>query len=758
MRFHFCNIFFALLASIILLLSSCSTVRVVPEGRSVLKENIIKITNSEVVTPSNLGQYIRQQPNTSFLFGLNPFVAIYNWSNGKDNGWDRFVKKVGQPPVILDTFLVNRSTENLKNHLSAIGYFNSDVEDTIITRNKKSSVIYYITLGDSYIINDLSYAIRDTAIDRAVNPILNQSLIHKGDRLAEDVLDKESERIASYLRDKGYYNFSKNYFFFEADTLRRDGTADLHIRVENHTRNETTIDARSHNIYRIRDISLFPDFDPMRGREDTSGTYLQVKLQDFDIYHRGTRTIKNRVLEKMNTLRKGDLYNESEATNTYNRFVALRYFSGVNIQFDEVPADSSQREREVDCTIRLTPSKSQGYKLNLEASSNSNNLFGISPAVSYYHKNLFKGGEWFTLGFMGNFQFKLNEQIRSTELGISAGLSVPSFLLIPDSLFKTNVPRTDINLGYNYQNRPEFTRNLISLNYGYSWRSGERFFYSVNPLQISIVKLFNLNPTFYETLKDPFLRNAYRNHFDLGSGATVYYTTDASAIPSKTFFYARWTNDIAGNILSLFNNTLTSDTTGSKTIWNTPYAQYLRTDLTIGYTWKPNPDNAIATRFNIGAGFAYGNSRVLPFEKLFYAGGANSLRGWQPRSVGPGSAAIDSTFSIPNQTGDLKIEANIEYRFRMFWRVEGALFADFGNIWTLRNEQGREDGLFRIGDFHESIAVNWGAGARLNLDFVILRLDLGMVARDPYLKSWIGPKRWFRENTYSLQFGVGYPF
>lgn len=739
-------------------LYSCSTVRIVPEGESVLRENSIKVVNNKSINPSKLNQYIRQQPSGSFLFGWNPFAVIYNWSNGKDNGWDRFVKKVGQKPVILDTLLIDRSNLNLVNHLNSIGYYHSTVKDTVITKNKKSKVYYSIEAGDSYIIDDIYYSIKDTAIERIVMNNLSASLFKTGSRLSEQVLDKESERIATILRERGYYNFSKNYLLFEADTLKRDGTAQLLVKLEDYTRSETPKDARKHQLYRIRNISLFSDYDPMISSEKILGMYDTIKTKEINIYHRGTRTIRPRVLAKMNTLKPGQLYNEKQANNTYSRYVSLRYFSGVNIQFDEVVADSSKINNEVDCIIRLTPSKNQGYKLNLEASSNSNKLLGISPAISYYHKNLFKGGEWFTLGVMGNFQFKLNDPIRSTELGVSAGLSIPSFLLLPDSLFKTNVPRTDINIAYNYQSRPEFTRNLISWNYGYSWRSGDRFFYYLNPVQLNVIRLNNMDPKFYETLMDPFLKNSYRNHFDFGSGASIYYTTDASPIPQYSHFYIRWSNDIAGNLISLFNKSLSADSTGAKRIWNTPYAQYFRTDFTLGYTYKPYSTYAIATRFNFGLGYAYGNSRVLPFEKLFYAGGANSLRGWQARTVGPGSAAIDTTFSIPNQTGDIKLEFNVEYRFNMFWNFEGALFVDAGNIWTLRSDPGKESGLFRIKDFYKSMAINWGAGLRLNLDFVVLRLDMGMVAHDPFRKTWIAPSKWFQTNTYSIQFGVGYPF
>ncbi len=744
----------------LLLLSfySCSTVRVLKDSETLLKENRVVVLNSVDVKPGELSPYIRQKPNKSLFLGWNPFLIIYNWSNKKDDGWDRFVKKVGQPPVVLDTNLINRSRENLVNRLTSLGYYNSTVFDTVITKRKKSKVYYRVNTGTSYRVREITYDIKDEVIKEIIEDNISASSLFAGMRLSEISLEKESERVTTFLRDNGYYNFTKNFFFFEADTTGKLQMADLFIRVDNYTRSETVKDARPHEIFRIRDISLYPDYDPMLSRDDSATVYSKESLKSVDLYRRGERTIRSSVLNKMNTLRPGDLYSEKMASITYNRFVGLRYYSGVNIQFDEVPVNDQKSYREVDCIIRLSPSKSQGYKINLEASSNSNNLFGVSPAISYYHKNLFKGGEWLTLGFMGNFQFKLKDPIRSSELGVSAGISIPSFLLMPDSLFKTNLPRTDINIGYNYQSRPEFTRNLISLNYGYNWRVGERFFYIVNPLQLNIVRLFNMNPQFLESLSDPFLKNAYKNHFDLGSGVTFYYTTDASSIPKSSFFYFRWSTDIAGNLISLFNSTLTSDSTGAKKVWNTPYAQYLKTDLTLGYTWKNSTGSALATRFNIGVGHAYGNSRSLPFEKLFYSGGANSLRGWQARSVGPGSAAVDTTFLIPNQTGDLKLELNAEYRFNLFWNVEGAIFVDAGNIWTLKREQGRESGLFRFKDFYKSTAVNWGTGIRLNLEFVILRLDLGMIAHDPLKQKWIPPKEWFRKDTYSLQFGVGYPF
>lgn len=418
----------------------------------------------------------------------------------------------------------------------------------------------------------------------------------------------------------------------------------------------------------------------------------------------------------------------------------------------------------VDCTIDLSQSKLQGFKINLEASINSTGLFGVSPQLSYYHKNIFRGGEWLNLSFMGNFQFMFNRSVRSNEFGVSAGLSFPKFLGLPYRLFKgPAIPRTDINVSYNYQSRPEYTRNIISTSYGYNGSYGGRFFYQVYPIQLNIVRLFDLDASFYNSLaSDPFMRNAYQDHFDMGLGSTFYYTTNSDVNPKTSYFYTRLQFDISGNILSAFKPLMDKDDLGAGMIWNTPFSQYVRAELTVAKTWRFGKGNgqAVAARLLAGAGYAYGNSTALPFEKHFYAGGSNSLRGWQARTVGPGLAPMDRTFLIPNQTGDMKLEANVEYRFHMFWKVEGAAFVDAGNVWTFR-ESGTEELSSRISaaTFAKSIAANWGVGLRLDLDFLVIRVDMGMKIHDPAREQkWVGPSQWLRNDGYAVHFGVGYPF
>ena len=316
----------------------------------------------------------------------------------------------------------------------------------------------------------------------------------------------------------------------------------------------------------------------------------------------------------------------------------------------------------------------------------------------------------------------------------------------------------------NYKDRPEYTRNIISTSYGYNGNYRNKLFYQVYPLQLNIVRLFDLDEAFYKTLaNDPFLRNAYQDHFDLGSGTTLYYTTSPASIPEETYHYARLQFDIAGNLLSAFKPMMEKDENGSGMIWNTPYSQYVRTEATLGKTWVwgKNNGHSIATRLLAGVGYAYGNSTALPFEKHFYGGGANSLRGWQARTVGPGTSPRDTTFVIPNQTGDMKLEANIEYRFDIVWKLDGAVFLDAGNVWTLKHKDTPENdpAIFRWNNLAESIAANWGVGVRLNFGFLLLRVDMGMKIHDPArVDKWVNPGQWLKRDNFALHFGVGYPF
>ena len=364
---------------------------------------------------------------------------------------------------------------------------------------------------------------------------------------------------------------------------------------------------------------------------------------------------------------------------------------------------------------------------------------------------------------MGNFQFKFNDDARSNEFGFGAGLSFPRLFPLPYSYIKSGtLPRTEINLSYNYQDRPEYTRNIISTVLGYNGNSKNRYFYQVYPIQLNIINIFNLDENFYKTLAgDPFMRNAYQNHFDLGSGAIINYTTNPENIPTYDYHYVRFQFDIAGNLLSAFKPLMRKDASGAGMIWSTPFSQFIRAEATFGKTWVfgRHDGQSIATRVLAGAGIAYGNSTSLPFEKHFYSGGSNSMRGWQVRTLGPGISQRDQSFVIPNQTGDMKLEANFEYRFDIVWKIAGAGFIDVGNVWTLNDKTSNEESMFKWRRFGESLAANWGVGLRFNLGFLLLRFDWGFKVHDPARENkWVGPNKWLKSDGSAFHLGVGYPF
>ena len=705
-----------------LLAVGCSTTRVLGDGEYRLKKNVVKVQGDRKFNSGELNPYIRQKSNTYLIFGWNPALNIYNWS-GRDTekGINKFLRKVGEAPVVYDPAMVDATVDNMKNHLEYIGYYGSDIDTRIDVRKRLVKVHYLVSLGRRYPICSMEYDIPEGGgFLEEFEADKRNMIVREGDFLAEDVLEKESERSSKYFRNLGYFGFDKTYYSFVADTISVPGKAMLKMSVG-----------------------------------PSAGKYTLDKVTIA--YPEGLK-IRPSVLENLNTLRPGDQYSEKAANNSYTRLSSLRIFNSVNVQM--TPSDTNK----VDCAITMRHSKIQGVKVNLEASLNSTGLIGISPQLGYFHKNIFHGGEWLNLSFMGNFQFKPGSDVHSNEFGTSATLSFPHFLGLPDRLFRgTVLPRTDITASFNYQNRPEYRRRMISASYGYTGSHGGRFFYQVYPIQANIVRLYDIDEAFRESMsKDPFMQNAYQNHFDAGLGFNLYYTTDTDAVPKGSYHYIRLGTDLSGNVMNLFNRAMRTDESGSHLIWNIPYSQYFRTELQMGKTFVFGRKDGIGLAFRLlaGVGVAYGNSSVLPFEKLFYGGGANSLRGWQSRTVGPGNAQLNETFIIPNQTGDVKLEANMEFRFKLVGKLKGALFADAGNVWSI-HEGAEESERFSFKTLPGSIAADWGAGLRLDLNFILIRVDLGLKVHDPARPEgarWLGPSSWVSRGGYAFHFGVGYPF
>lgn len=715
--------------------AGCSTTRVLAEDEVRLEENKVVISGGKKYNASNLTPYIKQKANYYVIGHWHPLLNVYNWQNGKNGAWDRFCRKLGQEPVVFDEDLVGSSVGSMISHLEYEGYYDSQVEPKVSVENRLARVEYEVVPGKQFPLRNVSYSVRDTALAALLQADSANFALRPGDMLSQEALEAESERIAQYFRNNGYWGFSKNYFFFYADTSTVRDSADLYVAIENHTRNESDEAARPHRKYHIGTVTLRP----------------QAGMK-----------VRPQFLHNLNQLQPGAPYSEYRINRTYNRFSSIPFFSSVNMMLRPSQTDSSA----VDCTILLQQARLQSVKLNLEGSVNSTGLWGVTPSLSYSHKNLFGGGEVFTLGFRGNFQFMLRDPVRSNELAISTGLSIPWYPSFVWKMPRINLPQMDINFSYNYQNRPEYTRNIVTGTYGFSWNMARRFYYQIYPLQLSAVSATRIDETFYQGIRDPYLKNAFRSHLDLGGSGVLYYTTHPAVNPTVTYFYARLQYDLSGNLLSLFNGTGIYGTgpSGEHLIGGVPYSQYVRAELQAVETVRMGADNqfALAMRALAGAGYAYGNAWSLPFEKLFYAGGANSMRGWRARAVGPGMAPRDTSFAIANQSGDMHLEANVEFRFPMFWKLEGAVFADAGNVWNIGNadidgEKRDPLSLFTLRNLLRSTALDAGLGARLDFGLVLIRFDLGVRLYDPCVQRWVGAKDWLKGN-YAFHFGIGYPF
>lgn len=628
---------------------------------------------------------------------------------------------------------VDASVLNIDNHLKFLGYYNSEITPDVKFNGRKAKVTYTVEPKGRLVIDSIFFSLpADSTFLAEFAADTARMAVKTGDYLSESILIDESERSSYALRNKGYYKINRGYYSFVADSLSEDGRAVLEYRIT-----PPEIPAK----YHIGDVKISYPQD-LRFRE--------------------------KVLRDLNSIRPGDLYSDKDVNVAYNRFSALRIFNTVNVNMSPSQSDSTA----VDCNVALSPGELQGFRFNLEASVNSTGLFGISPQISYFNKNVFRGGEWLDLAFNGNFQRRFKDPVTSNEFGITVSLNLPRFLGLPYSAFKDgNIPRTEFKASFNYQSRPEYSRRITSFNYGYNGilnRSGEYFSYKFYPLKLSTVKMGRMSDEFIEQIaRNPMIWYSYSNHIDAGVGGNIYLSDTPQTNPKETYKYIKASLSLSGNLISAFNRLLPLNDLGERLLFGLPYSQYARAEIQLGKTWRLGEERrgAFAAHLVLGIGKAYGNSSMMPYEEQFFCGGANSMRAWQARSLGPGKSSSFGIFAIPSQTGDLKLELDTEYRFPLFWKLHGAIFAEAGNVWLISNPfeetaAHKEDfGYFTFKSFYKEFGIDWGLGLRLDIDLIVLRLDAGFKIHDPLLEEpWLKPVQWFRAGGYGIQFGVGYPF
>lgn len=693
-----------------------------------------------------------------------------------------FWQNIGEKPSIYDSTLSIKSLEQIRLYMQTKGFYESVVTYTEKERRHKMFVTYHIKAGTPIRLRDISFKIDDDTISKYVLKDTASSLIKTGGILDVNVLQDERTRISDALKQIGYYNFRKDYIEYTIDTLIGGHQADLVLEVLPVTMENGK--TSKHRRFYVSNINVYPNYDATK------------ELQDYDSYYDNMRTyysrgvggsspvtfyyqpdtfrIKPRTIAKEIFVKSGELYNQRSVNDTYKHLSAFNVYKMVEVNFD----DHTMSKDSLNCNIYLTPSKPQEFVYGIGATNSSGNI-GASFTNSYRNKNIFNGAETFDLRYLMSFEsqtsfngeqnaFALNTQ----EYGLESRLYFPR-MLAPRFLrmwTREKTPRTNISILLNYRRRPDYTRSMINLNLNYQFADNKYLSSTVTPVRLSSIKISNADQAFLDWLDKLFIKDSYQDHFILGSGYSIVFNNQSSG--KRSYHYVKFNLSWAGNMLTLASRLLNREKNENGSydapLMHTTYAQFVKTDIDYRHYLRTIGTNVLVFRAFAGVGIPYGNISFMPFTEQYFSGGANSLRAWQIRSVGPGSfdnadaAGINAKY--PNMTSDMKLEANLEYRFKLFWVVEGAWFFDAGNIWSINKDDKREGGDFDVKRFYKEIAVGSGLGLRLDFDFFLFRADFGLKLRDPSLKDG---ERWLAKNDHSFIFrgsnwafclGIGYPF
>ncbi len=757
-------------------LYSCSIIRDVKDNQYLLTNTKVHITNPDKqIEPEDLSNYIQQKPNKK-LFGFIQYKLMLH--NIKD--------KWGEPPEILNKTLVKKSEDQLQKYLNNRGYYNSDVKGEIVKiKPKKAKVVYNITLSDPYKINKIEYDIADDSIKSIIVKSIDKSLIRPGEVFNIYTLDDERHRITEELNENGYFSFTKDYVSYEVDTTLGNRTADLKVLIKNillrpDKPGDKPIEVK-HKIYYVNNVYVYPDFNSISSDtliydtleiEKKRKKHSQSLYYDF-LFHPPLK-IKPGFVASSVFLEKSKKYNLLDTKQTFRKLNELQIYKYVNINFNEVKPDSTLLNlgsNYLDCNIRLTRSPLHSYSIEGQGTNSGGDL-GMGGYFSYKNKNLFRGGEVFTVRLklalearqLGTSPEEQNNYLyffNTIEYGIDAILTIPKFLA-PISQYRFSPyfrPTTTINAGYTFQDQQDYLRIISNISYGYQWPGTKFSKHILFPVDINLIKV-NTTPEFDSILSNESerVRNQYTNHLIFGMKYSYIVNTQELGM-LKNFFYFRGNAELAGNLLngimSLAN--VPKNNEGYRTLFGLRYSQYFKFDLDFRYYITLSKNHTLAFRSFFGIAIPYGNSDDIPYEIGFYGGGSNGLRAWPLRYLGPGSYTPQG----PNleRVGDIMIEENFEYRFAIYKQLRGALFCDVGNIWLLEEDQTFPGGKFEFGSFIGQLATDVGIGVRLDFSYFVFRFDFAQRVTDPALPAGhrfvIGSFNWF--NPY-MNLGIGYPF
>lgn len=718
-----------------LVFAGCSSSKYVPEGEYILNKVEME-SDSDDYDAGALKQYVRQKEKPK-LFSLfkNPF---------------------SRKPVIYDTLQARLTCQDLVKAMQNQGFMHAGVSLNTTTEGKKLDAKYILHAGIPYVMGKVEYDVEDENIQNILHldDPDNQNL-KPGMRFSVEALDNERKRIANLLMDDGYFRFNKDFIYFAADTIagKNDIALTLHLTKYKASSNAPETD---HPRYQIRNINYLSN--------------------DSDRIH-----LRRQVLLNATALKEGRPYSASALQRTYNNFARLQAVKYTNIRFAEVPDSNriayvgeSQNtgdddfNRLLDCNIQVSTNKPSTISFQPEGTNTAGD-FGAAASLTYTNRNLFRGSEQLSIELRGAYEaitgLEGYQDQNYTEYSVEGKLVFPRFVapFLSKNFRRRQTANSELSVSWDLQNRPEFHRRVFSTAWRYRWAEPRHHLaWRFDLLDLNYVYMPWISETFKKDYLDnvdnrnAILRYNYEDIFIMKMGFGLTYSNGVDAF--------RLNVESAGNLLDGFSKTLgfRTNSQGQHTFLNIAYAQYAKFDFDYTHLLQLDKRNALALHAGLGVAYPYGNSTVLPFEKRYFSGGANSVRGWGVRELGPGKyKGNDGRIDFINQTGDLKLDLNAEYRTALFWKFEGALFLDAGNIWTLRNYAEQPGGQFKINEFYKQIAAAYGLGLRLNFDYFILRLDMGMKAINPAYES--GDEHWAiihpkLSRDFSFHFAVGLPF
>ena len=765
---------------VLLVAYGCSNTKYLPEGDMLyvggevsVKDSVMKRKERKAME-KELTDLLRPKTNSAFL-GLRIKLYIYNIAGEpkKDKGFKHWLRtKVGEPPVLISQVDMDYNADVLQNFSENRGYFKARTSADSTSSNRRAKALYTVTTGKQYTIRNVKFPdSTGTALDSTIARTKRRSLLRKGQPYDLDIIKQERERIDTRLKNKGYFYFNPDNILVQVDSTVGNYQVDLKVKVKDDTSD------RAKKVYTIDDIYIYPNYSLAYAKDSVKYVTDSVQqYKDFKIID-PQNTFRPIIYDRTMFFRKGDIYSRRDHNLSLNRLVNLGTFKFVKNEFR--PADSLGNA--LDVYYYFTPLPRKSIRVETLAKTNSANYNGSEINVNWSNRNTFRAAELLTLTAFGGFEVQVagqNKGYNVYRVGGEASLVWPRFITpikIQDS--SAYIPRTKALLSYEYQKRIKlYALNSFRAQFGYLWKDNARTEHQLFVSDINYVSPANVTEEYLIKIKGDSINNippnpALQKAIDkqLIFGPTYLYTyTNTMQKRKKHTFYYKGSLDLAGTITGLVTgaNIKKGDTVN---VLGVPFSQFVKMEHDFRHYLRLSENSQLASRIIAGVGVPYGNSSALPFIRQFFIGGTNSIRAFRARSVGPGSydnseGVADDSF-LPDESGDIKLEMNTEYRAKLFSIVHGAIFVDAGNIW-LWNKDNNKPGAQFTSDFLSEFAVGTGAGLRFDLSFLVLRLDLAFPLRKPWLpknERWVfddidfGSGAWRKENLV-FNLAIGYPF